>query len=214
MSPSSAQPSSTRPPPPAGSTVELLVNSSPVAANQQPAPNRREPSRHEHDGGAPLTASPLRLATATVEPPSGLSYASPTLETTQQDSIAEATTTSSESSDPESATTSSPTGSSSSSSFHSHDKSLSNNAEDFGKISESLQTNPLDLIDLQNSRSSFELPSQLESLAMLLPKQQQQLNVHTKDSQIGAHQKRVGLASNQKNVAKMRSKRAVALAEE
>lgn len=40
-------------------------------------------------------------------------------------------------------------------------------AEDFAKLSESLQTNPLDLIDLQNSRSSFELPSQLESLSML-----------------------------------------------
>lgn len=40
-------------------------------------------------------------------------------------------------------------------------------AEEFSKLSESLQTNPLDLIDLQNSRSSFELPSQLESLSML-----------------------------------------------
>lgn len=40
-------------------------------------------------------------------------------------------------------------------------------AEEFAKLSESLQTNPLDLIDLQNSRSNFELPSQLESLSML-----------------------------------------------
>lgn len=50
--------------------------------------------------------------------------------------------------------------------------------EDFGKISESLQTNPMDLIDLQNSRSSFELPSHLESLAMLsAPEKQQQLQL-------------------------------------
>lgn len=44
--------------------------------------------------------------------------------------------------------------------------------QDFGRISESLQTNPMDLIDLQNSRSSFELPSQLESLSMLSERQQ------------------------------------------
>lgn len=53
------------------------------------------------------------------------------------------------------------------SSFVSHDKSLAAEAS-FGRISESLQTNPLDLIDLQNSRSNFELPAQLESLSMLM----------------------------------------------
>lgn len=39
--------------------------------------------------------------------------------------------------------------------------------DEFARISEALQTDPLDLIDLQNSRSNFELPSQLESLSML-----------------------------------------------
>jgi len=47
--------------------------------------------------------------------------------------------------------------------------SAHNSLGEFAKISESLQTNPLDLIDLQNSRSSFELPAQLESLSMLFP---------------------------------------------
>lgn len=50
----------------------------------------------------------------------------------------------------------------------SHDKLLTmdNSMDEFARISAALQTNPLDLIDLQNSRSSFELPSQLESLSM------------------------------------------------
>lgn len=49
--------------------------------------------------------------------------------------------------------------------------SVDSSMDEFGRISESLQTNPLDLIDLQNSRSSFELPSQLESLSMLFSRQ-------------------------------------------
>lgn len=51
---------------------------------------------------------------------------------------------------------------------YSHDKLLTidNSMDEFARISAALQTDPLDLIDLQNSRSSFELPSQLESLSM------------------------------------------------
>lgn len=38
---------------------------------------------------------------------------------------------------------------------------------EFARISDALQTNPIDLIDLQNARSSFELPAQLESFSSL-----------------------------------------------
>lgn len=65
-----------------------------------------------------------------------------------------------------------------SSGLFSHDRSLSMGAggstDEFGRISESLQTNPIDLIDLQNSRSSFALPAQLESWSMFVPHQQHQ----------------------------------------
>lgn len=37
---------------------------------------------------------------------------------------------------------------------------------EFDRISQSLHKNPLDLIDLQNSRSNFQLPAQLESMSM------------------------------------------------
>lgn len=52
---------------------------------------------------------------------------------------------------------------------------LSGSAEsEFERISESLQTSPLDLIDLQNSRSAFALPAQLESISMLSERNQHQ----------------------------------------
>jgi len=162
--------------PAASQTVELLVNSSPVT------PSYSAGSTDELDpklSGATITASPLATtsAAATVQ-----------FQSTQVDSRADhpqqaGDTVSTSAGQLERAHEQSGALQASaqepveSGAFHSsHDRSLSSgvagddlDGEKFGKISQSLQTNPLDLIDLQNSRSSFELPSQLESLSMLLP---------------------------------------------
>lgn len=145
----------------ASSTVELVVNSSPVS----PVSNSDFSSMNSS-----ITASPMFPSQSTTPIPSKT-----TTSTEEYDYTTTATTTSlpSDLNDGQQSHSAQTTTTTTPSSFHSHDRSLSSGAGQFDKISESLQTNPLDLIDLQNSRSSFELPSQLESLTMLLPQSSQ-----------------------------------------
>lgn len=152
------------------SPLELVVNSSRV--EQQPAasdvrfgqPASTEPANDGFDQASIATTPKADSSLQSGETSTEL--------TTTQDTVTQKAYNDEQpraNHSPESAT---------SSGLFSNDRSLSMGAgsspAEFGKISESLQTNPIDLIDLQNSRSSFALPAQLESWSMFAPHQHQQ----------------------------------------